>query len=218
MIIKIFKKSLHKKEENENEFVIDVDKSDEARSIYESHTTTRYRDKQGILHDPYEDRFYREPTASEAEEHGPMMGTGGNGGVSWHSKDWGDGKGYRAKIHFCPTDMEKIEVPTRDLQSFAEFASEYYGSPIIHDDGRTEPDEDGETEREGAEPGFEGLVGVVGLDGKELLHRQLKQTRVVMPPSPASRPGILNIARVLPLLETRPSIAVKVALVQALRV
>ena len=59
---------------------------------------------------------------------------------------------------------------------------------------------------------------MVGLDGKELLHGQLKQTRVVMPPSPASRPGILNIARVLPLLEARPSIAVKVALVQALGV
>ena len=39
-----------------------------------------------------------------------------------------------------------------------------------------------------------------------------------MRPSPASRAEILNIVRVLPLLETRPSIAVKVALVQALRV
>jgi hypothetical protein len=117
-----------------DEYVVDVDKTEEARSEYESNTTTRYRDPDGNLHDPYEDRFYRDPTEEEIKEAGPLgFGSfGSRNGVSHYSKDWGDGRGYRAKIHFIPDGWEEIKVPTSTVKSFRDFCEDWYdGKPLV---------------------------------------------------------------------------------------
>lgn len=59
------------------------------------------------------------------------MGHGGGGGLSWTSKDWGDGKGYRAKIHFLPDGWTEEQMDVSNFETFAEWASGYYGGPIV---------------------------------------------------------------------------------------
>jgi hypothetical protein len=116
----------------EDEYVQDVDVTEDARKTYASETTRRYRDPQGALHDPYEDRFYRDPLPPEK----PGMGSGSGGGISWHSKDWGDGRGYRPKVHFVPDGWEDIQVPTSDVEPFADWVAAYYGLERVLPGGR----------------------------------------------------------------------------------
>lgn len=106
----------------DDEYVVDIDETEERRAEYESATVTKYRDKFGTLFDAYADRFYREWTAEELKKHGPLpLGTGCGGGASWISKDWGDGRGYRSKVHFIPEGFEEIDVPSKELMTFSEY-------------------------------------------------------------------------------------------------
>ena len=114
---------------DDDQYVHDVDVTDEVRKSYEGSKSTRYKDPHGVIHYPYLDRFYREPTEEEKPKVG--MGTGCGGGIFWTSKDWGDGHGYRTKVHFIPEGWEEIQIPDRELKTLAEYASGYYGTPII---------------------------------------------------------------------------------------
>ncbi|HEX5676450.1 MAG TPA: hypothetical protein VFX91_00630 [Alcanivorax sp.] len=114
----------------DNEYVQNIDRTEEAREEFQNSERRRYKDPQGELHDPCEDRFYRDPTEDEIKEVAPI-GTGFGKGLSWTSKDWGDGKGYRAKINFLPEGWEEVSVSTSEVESFAEWVSGYYGGPII---------------------------------------------------------------------------------------
>lgn len=115
----------------DDQYVQDVDKTAEAREEYSNAKTTRLRDGNGILHSPYDDQFYRDPTEEEAKTVG--LGTGFGGGLSWTSKDWGDGRGYRAKVQFVPEGMYEIEVPKSQVQSFRDFVEGYYGiKPVLY--------------------------------------------------------------------------------------
>lgn len=105
----------------------DIDITEQARQEYEDDTETRLRDPLGELHSPYSDEFYREPTAEELSAHRPMVGTGAGGGISWTSKDWDDGRGYRPKVRFVPEGYTEVEVPRAETQSFAEFVQGWYG-------------------------------------------------------------------------------------------
>lgn len=109
-----------------DEFVVNVDQLGEAREAYAKEKTRRYRDPEGNLHEPWDDQFYRDPTAEEADKIG-LGGSGFGGGLSWHSKDWGDGQGYRAKVHFQPEGWEEVEVPVMEIQTFTEYVREQYG-------------------------------------------------------------------------------------------
>lgn len=113
----------------DDEYVIDVDVTEEKRAAYESGTATRYIDNAGKLHDPYQDQFYREPTAAELEKHGHrgklMAGTGFNGDFSYTSRDWGDGRGYRGKVHFVPEGWVKARVPYPELFTFLEYLRDH---------------------------------------------------------------------------------------------
>lgn len=107
----------------DDEFVQDIDKTDELRTRYHAGNTGRYRAPDGTLHSPYDDRFYRDPTSAEAGEIGMMAGTGGNGRLSWRSRDWGDGRGYRTKIHYLPAGWEDVSVRNADVQTFRQFVA-----------------------------------------------------------------------------------------------
>jgi hypothetical protein len=115
-----------------DKYVQEIDETESERADYEKATRKRYRDSQGTLHDPYDDRFYREFTPEEKAKHGTrFMGTGGGDGISWHSKDWGDGRGYRAKVHFMPEGWEEVDVPVKDFMSFRDFIDYNYSRKTI---------------------------------------------------------------------------------------
>lgn len=126
----------------DDQYVVDVDETDSARSEYEKATQRLYIDPHGTEFNCYDDRFYREMTEEEKTKIGSFAGTGCGHGMSWTSKDWGDGRGYRTKVHFLPEGYRDETVPTRE--SFAEFASSYYGSPIIKKGETRGKDSDGD--------------------------------------------------------------------------
>lgn len=117
----------------DDEFVQEIDKTEEAREIFETETTKRLRGPKGGLHMPYDDQFYRDPTDEEAKKIGPFAGTGWSNGLSYTSKDWGDGKGYRAKVRYVPDGYEEVELPLRDVESFADWVKSYYGFEATRD-------------------------------------------------------------------------------------
>lgn len=108
-------------------WVKDIDITEKCRKEFNEKTETRYQDPEGKLHDPYQDRFYRDPTEEETEKIGPFGGTGCGGGITFSSRDWGDGRGYRPKVHFLPEGWQEIEVPTFETQSFVQWVEDYYG-------------------------------------------------------------------------------------------
>jgi hypothetical protein len=118
----------------DDEFVRDIDETDRLRKDWETDTTRRLRDPQGGLHEPWDDRFFREPTAEESAKIGPIAGTGGNGELRWHSRDWGDGRGYRAKVQFVPGGWAEEEVTRKAVETFAEYVGGYHGKKLIPHD------------------------------------------------------------------------------------
>lgn len=69
---------------------------------------------------PYDELFYREPT----EEESKVIGRGSGytkEGLMYSSRDWNDGKGYRAKIHYIPEGYEEKEFSYEELYSFKEY-------------------------------------------------------------------------------------------------
>jgi hypothetical protein len=122
----------------DNEYIKEIDETEEARDTYLKHTTTRYRDTAGNLSEAftpegnYKPEFLREPTPEEEAKHGKMMGMGGGNGISWVSQDWHDGRGYRAKIVQIPEGLTKVEVPASEVETFAEFVEGWYGhKPVM---------------------------------------------------------------------------------------
>lgn len=135
----------------DDEYVIDLDKTDEVREEYEKDTKTmcEFVDSPGSKSklignrvDAYDDMFYRDPTKEEIDEHGygkvGIMGTGSGGGISWHSKDWGDGRGYRAKVREVPDVWKEVEVPSSEAMTFLEYIIYNYGG----EDAVLKPDEE----------------------------------------------------------------------------
>lgn len=121
-----------------DQYVQSIDELQEAREKYAERTEARFKSPAGELFEPYEDRFYRDPTDEETKKHGPFMGSGFGGGLSWSSKDWGDGRGYRGKIHFIPEGWEEVRLNTKDVKTFAEFIQDYYGREPVF--GNAKPD------------------------------------------------------------------------------
>lgn len=113
----------------DDQYIVDVDVTEYYRKQYQEGQRTRLRLENGEVVCPWEDQFYRDPTTEEVAAHGPMFGMGFGGGISYTSKDWGDGRGYRAKVRFTPDGAEEIEVPYSELMTFAEYCEED-GKPI----------------------------------------------------------------------------------------
>jgi hypothetical protein len=123
----------------DDQYVVDQDRTEEARKTYAEATTPHARnDATGEVICAYDDRFYRDFTPEEQEKLHPLGGSGCGGGLSWTSKDWGDGLGYRAKVHEIPAGWTKISVPTSEVEPFAEFIEGYYGGSVLrHGEERT---------------------------------------------------------------------------------
>lgn len=117
----------------DDQYVVDVDRTEEARETYEKATSSRARnDETGEVLSAYDDRFYRDFTHEERAKHGSVgLGSGCGGGISWVSKDWGDGRGYVSKVHEIPAGWTKISVPISEVETFAEFIEGYYGGAIL---------------------------------------------------------------------------------------
>lgn len=140
----------------DDEFVVDVDRTEELRAEYATGTVSRYRDAAGSFHPKYEDQFYREPNSEDLATIGRpgFGGTGWGDGIHWTSKDWGDGLGYRTKVHYRPEGFDEVEIPVCEVMTFAEFCSDDY-APLSfgaspgdqHKSGRVELNEDGTVAR-----------------------------------------------------------------------
>lgn len=98
--------------------VVEIDKTEEVKKEMAEHTQRKLKDQDGHLYDPYEDRFYRDPTEEEKAEIGKVAGTGCTGKFSFTSKDWGDGLGYRTKIRFVPDGWEEVDVPFTSIKEY----------------------------------------------------------------------------------------------------
>lgn len=119
---------------HDDQHVIDVDKTEDYRQRYAETTTCQLKAPDGTLYEPWADEFYRELTPEEEKKHGPLhaMGSGFGGGLSWRSRDWGDGKGYRPKVQFIPDGYEEVRVPYSELMSFVEYVMDDGVEPVRH--------------------------------------------------------------------------------------
>lgn len=113
-----------------DQYVVDVDLTEKARGEFAKSEERRLKAPDGTLHLPWDDQFYREPTAEESEQIGPLAGSGFGGGIAWTSRDWNDGLGYRAKIQFVPDGYEETTVRASQVTTFADWISEEYGLKI----------------------------------------------------------------------------------------
>ncbi|TCL90327.1 hypothetical protein C8J38_10843 [Rhizobium sp. PP-WC-2G-219] len=92
----------------DNEFVVDVDKTEEARSEFKDAIETRLRDQNGILHDRFDETGAWKPEFSQPN----------------------DDKYGSLRKEFIPEGFESVEIPASDVVTFAEWASDYYGWKI----------------------------------------------------------------------------------------
>ena len=126
----------------DDQYVQEIDQTEDAREEFNSGTVTRFRDAEGNLHEQftaegnYKPEFLRDPTPEEAPKVG--MGSGFGDGLHWVNEDWKDGRGYRAKVWQTPDGLTKVEVPRNTVETFAEFCADYYGHEIV--DFGEEPD------------------------------------------------------------------------------
>ncbi len=65
----------------DDQYVQDIDITADCRSEYEAATESKLRDQAGVLHDPYDHKFFRDPTPEESLEIGLLAGSGSNGTI-----------------------------------------------------------------------------------------------------------------------------------------
>lgn len=116
---------------NDDQYVQTIEVTEKLRQEFAGDTRRMIKLSDGELVPAYDDRFYRDPTAAELATQGSLgfMGTGAGNGLSWTSKDWGDGRGYRGRIRFVPDGAEEVQVP---FESFADWLGpDWSGIPLI---------------------------------------------------------------------------------------
>lgn len=106
----------------DDQYVQEIDETEDRRDEFKTAKRSVVRCPNGELISPYDDRFYRDPTEAEAKEIGPTAGTGSARGLYYSSRDWGDGRGYRSKVHHIPEDHEKLELP---FDNFRDYLRDY---------------------------------------------------------------------------------------------
>lgn len=125
----------------DDQYVREIDETEEARKSFAKDTTERYKDPEGNLHSPYtpegnyDPRFWRDLTPEEEARRGKKMffeQDDPENGVRFASADWHDGKGYRAKAFAWPSEgWSEVEVLTSTVETFAKFCEDHYGHNIV---------------------------------------------------------------------------------------
>lgn len=123
----------------DDEYVQDVDKTEEYREEYREATVHMHRGPDGELVDAHDAQFYREMTPAEREKHPHCRGCGYNKDFIYDSRDWGDGLGYRTKVHFCPEGWDEVERSASDVWSFYVWLAEQHEIEPLYQ-GQTKSD------------------------------------------------------------------------------
>lgn len=100
----------------DDEFVKDIDITDEARAAYERSTETRLKARDGSLHSFFDAAGNWRPEFSKADPEAPT---------------WDRAR----RVRFVPEGYEQVEVPTREVEGFDEWVEGYYGFPPRMVDG-----------------------------------------------------------------------------------
>lgn len=104
----------------DDEYVVEVDETEEARDTYNKNTTTCYIDPDGEIHDWTDPRFIVD--RQEERPHGSVT----------------------VKTRACPEGWREEKLPTRQLQSFGEFVECYYGYKKVPFGEKPDLDADGD--------------------------------------------------------------------------
>ena len=116
----------------DDQYVEDVDITQEARELFASQMKKMLKAPDGSLVSAYDDQFYRDPTPDENKELKKFAGSFGTiGKTSYKAEDWNDGLGYRYKVRFVPDGYQEMETPAAETQTFAQWASDYYGKKFV---------------------------------------------------------------------------------------
>ncbi len=95
---------------DDNKYIQDVDETEEVRTAYNKDTVKRLKASDGSLHDPYDDKFYREPTEEEKEKNSSP---------------------FDSKVKFIPEGYEELEFPRSEVETFSKYVEEYYGRSVL---------------------------------------------------------------------------------------
>lgn len=95
-----------------DQYVQDIDKTEEARESFAEDTSTRIKAPDGTLHSFFDEKGEWRPEFSQVEVGAPAFDRG-------------------RKTYYVPPGYEKVEVPTSQVQKFADYAADYYGWEIL---------------------------------------------------------------------------------------
>ncbi len=89
----------------DDEHVVEIDKTKDARELFATSTEVRLRDSAGNLHDRFDENGNWKPEFSQPGDFGQRR-------------------------EFIPEAYEKVSIPSSEVTTFAAWASNYYGWPI----------------------------------------------------------------------------------------
>ncbi|MCA8145429.1 hypothetical protein [Burkholderia vietnamiensis] len=95
-----------------DEFVQDVDKTDEARTEFSEQTETRLKASDGSLHSFFDDNGNWQPEFSQPEPDAPSFAPG-------------------RRMRFVPPGYEIVEVPAAQVRTFSDWLASWYGMALV---------------------------------------------------------------------------------------
>jgi hypothetical protein len=107
----------------DDEFVRDVDRTEEARLDFAAATETRLKAPDGSLHSFFDDKGAWRPEFSQVDPEAPPFDK-------------------ERRTHFVPPGYERLEVPSAQVLSFAQFIAGNFGWPVVP--FGQQPDKEGE--------------------------------------------------------------------------
>ena len=108
----------------DDQYVTDEDVTLEKMVEWKEGEGTFLQNEDGTPFCAYDDRFYRDPLPAERAEIGPFGGTGTKGGISWQSKDWGDGQ-RRPKVRYVPEGFKEVRLKYSEVYTFREYLEDH---------------------------------------------------------------------------------------------
>jgi hypothetical protein len=100
-----------------DEYVVEVDISDEADEDYNRWTTTLLRDAEGVLHDPFDDQGDLKPQFTKDKDRGLGL------------------------LH-VPEGFEEVEVPVNQFEDRAKWIANFFGLSVAHTESKIDLDGD----------------------------------------------------------------------------